>query len=94
MHVRTISQTGVGQSSLINTIPNDVFNVGLGVVVSGSATYTIEHTFDGVNFFAHDCLVSQATNQDGNYAFPVASIRINITSGVGTVTLTAIQAKG
>ena len=90
---KTVSQTGVGTSDLINTVPNAVFNMGFGAVVSGSATYTIQHTFDGVNFFDHEFLVAQTTNQDGNYAYPVASIRINQTAGAGSVTLTAIQAK-
>lgn len=91
---KTVSITGTGQSAVIGTVPNSVFNVGFGAVVSGTVTYTIQHTFDGVNFFDHEFAVDQTTNQDGNYAFPVASIRIDVTAGTGTVTLTAIQARG
>ena len=92
MNVETVAVTGAGTSAVTKVIPSSPFNIGFGVVVSGSATYTIEHTFDGVNFYSHEVLVAKTDNQDGNYAFPVAGIRINLTSGAGTVTLTAIQA--
>lgn len=98
-----ISKTGTGASSVA---PMDhymaVFNVSIGAVVSGTVNYTIQHTFDDVfaeNFnastatwFNHEVLVSQTTNQDGNYAFPVRGIRVNVNSGSGTVTVTIIQA--
>ena len=93
MIVKTVNITGTGQSALIGTVAASVFNVGFGAVVSGTVTYTIQHTFNGVDFFDHEFVAAQTTNQDGNYAFPVASIRINQTAGAGSVTLTAIQAK-
>lgn len=82
------------------------FNIGLGaVVVSGSPTYTVEHTFDNVQvnngdfnpsavtWFAHASMASVvAVNRDGNYAFPVRGIRIRVTSGTGTVRLAIVQA--
>jgi hypothetical protein len=78
------------------------FNVGFGVSVTGTVSYTVQHTFDDVfakNFnpatatwFNHEDLVSQTTNQDGNYAFPVRAIRLNVGSSTGTVTITLIQA--
>ena len=92
MKVTTVAQTGVGQSSTIPTQGADVFNVGFGVVVSGTVTYTVQHTFDGVNYFNHEDLVDKVDNQDGNYAFPVANIRLDVTAGAGTATLTSIQA--
>lgn len=74
------------------------FNVGFGVVVSGSLTYDIEHTFDDVfdstvtpTAFKHSSLTAQTTNKDGNYAFPIRAIRINNTAGTGTTTLTILQ---
>lgn len=97
----TVSRTGAGQSAWI---PMDYFrtpfNVGLGATVEGTATYTIQHTFQQPNtdppttptrIFNHETLVGQTTSQDGNYAFPVAAIRIDITAGAGTVTLDIIQ---
>lgn len=78
------------------------FNVGFGIVVSGTITYTVQHTFDDVwsptfnpataNWFDHPTIASQTANADGNYAFPVAAIRIKSTAGTGTATLTIIQA--
>lgn len=76
------------------------FNVGIGVKVTGTATYTIEHTFDNVltsdpstaTWYSHVSLVGLSGNADGNYAFPVTAVRVNMTSGTGTVTATIIQA--
>ena len=94
MKVSVLTKTGTGQSPTL--VPNaaDVFNVGFGVVVSGTVTYTVQHTFDNTNWFDHDStdLVDATTNQDGNYAYPVAGIRVNVTAGSGTATMTAIQA--
>jgi hypothetical protein len=78
------------------------FNVGMGaVVVSGTPTYTVQHSFDnplavGYNpanatWFNHPSLAAQTANLDGNYAFPVAAIRLNVT-GTGVVNLTIAQA--
>ncbi len=84
-------------------IPSDYkqtpFNVGLGVVVSGTLTYTVEHTFDDIQdpsvtptAFDNAGLVSQTANNDGNYAFPVRAIRLNVTAFTsGDATLTIIQ---
>lgn len=98
----TISQTGVGTT---NWIPMDYFrnpfNVGLGATVTGTATYTVEHTFQQPNtdppttparVFSHETLAGATVSDDGNYAFPVAAIRLNVTAGAGTVTLDIIQA--
>lgn len=82
------------------------FNIGLGaVVVSGSPTYTVQHTFDNVQvtngtfdpttvtWFDHASMAAVvAVNKDGNYAFPVRGIRIRVTSGTGSVKLAIIQA--
>ena len=84
---------GVGSSAGIVT-DNYItpFNVGFGVVVSGTVNYTVQHTFDGTNWFNHASIVNQTTNQDGNYAFPVAQIRLTINSGSGSAVITVIQA--
>jgi hypothetical protein len=100
----TITQTNVGTTA---PVPMDVyltpFNVGLGaVVVSGTPTYTVQHSFEnplavGYNpatatWFDHPTINADTTNQDGNYAFPVAAIRLNVTAGTGVVNLTIVQA--
>jgi hypothetical protein len=100
MRPSKVSLTGTGTSAWI---PCDIhitpFNIGLGCVVTGTATYTIEHTFDDVQdatvtptAFPHSVLANQTANQDGNYAFPVKAVRLHITAGTGTVALTVIQA--
>lgn len=95
-----ITKTGAGSSSVapVDTYRNP-FNIGLGVVVSGTVNYTIQHTFDDVFnsavtpvWFSHPTLTGQTTNQDGNYAFPVRAIKILVNSGAGTATATIVQA--
>lgn len=93
------TKTGVGSS---NVLPTDLyispFNVGFGVVVSGTVTYTIQHTFDDVQtvaspvWFSHPTIAGKSDNQDGNYAFPVAAVKVLVTAGAGTATMTMIQA--
>lgn len=94
------SQTGTGSSAVA---PLDVnqnpFNVGIGVVATGTVTYTVEHTFDDVfdsavtpTWFPNTGLTTQTASKDGNYAFPVAGVRVTVTAGTGTATATFIQA--
>lgn len=98
MKLQTVSKTGVGSSSAIvmntNVTP---FNVGFGVIVSGTVDYTVQHTFDdpAVGFstwFSHPTVAGESTNQDGNYAFPVTGIKVLVNSGDGTATLKLVQA--
>jgi len=99
MRQQTASRTGTGSS---NVLAMDTyispFNVGFGVVVTGTVNYTVQHTFDNPQtnpnptFFSHPTVASLAVNQDGNYAFPVAAIKVLVNSGAGTATLTVIQA--
>lgn len=80
----------------------DPFNVSLGCVVSGGAnlTYKVQHTFDNVldasvtpTWFDHSSITGQTGNKDGNYAFPVTAVRLNVTAFTGgSVTMTVIQA--
>jgi hypothetical protein len=98
-----LTVVGTGTSSVapmnVNTSP---FNVGFGVKVTGTINYTIQHTFDNVwasdfnpataTWFDHPTVASLAANADGNYAFPVAGIRLKTNSGGGTAALTIIQA--
>lgn len=95
-----LAKTGAGSSATapmnLNTSP---FNVGIGVVVSGTVNFTIQHTFDDLFdssvtpvWFSHPTLVGLTVNTDGNYAFPVAGIKVLVNSGSGTATATLIQA--
>jgi hypothetical protein len=100
MRPMVLTKTGTGASNIgVLDHYRSPFNVGVGVVVSGTATYTLQHTFDdilaeGVTpvWFDHVDLDGLSANADGNYAFPVRAVRINVTAGSGTVTATVIQA--
>lgn len=98
MKVQIVSKTGVGSSSAIPMNDNiSPFNVGFGVIVSGTVNYTVQHTFDDpatgfVTWFSHPTVANQAANADGNYAFPVTGIKVLVNSGDGTATLKLIQA--
>jgi hypothetical protein len=83
------------------------FGVGFGVVLTNTPnlTYKVQHTFDqigdGTNgtvlaanatWFDHSTVTGKTTNQDGNYAFPVYAIRLNVTAyTAGTATLTVLS---
>lgn len=99
MRQQTATKTGTGSS---NVLPMDLyispFNVGFGVVATGTVTYTVQHTFDDPQtvaspvWFSHPTIAAKSDNQDGNYAFPVAAIKVLVTAGAGTATMTLIQA--
>lgn len=98
MKVQTVSKTGTGSSSALVMNTNiSPFNVGFGVIVSGTVDYTVQHTFDDpasgfTTWFSHPTIAGETTNQDGNYAFPVTGIKVLVNSGSGTATLKLIQA--
>lgn len=96
---------GTAQSTASTWIPlsqySEPFNVGFGVVISGSIEYRVEHTFDDVfdpnatiDVFVHEDVSAAQANADGNYAFPVAAVRLAVVSAVtsGAATLTVRQA--
>jgi len=98
MKVQIASQIGAGSTTPFvmntNTTP---FNVGFGVLVTGTVDYTVQHTFDDpavgfTTWFPHPTIAAQSTAKDGNYAFPVTGIRLTVNSGGGTATLKLIQA--
>lgn len=89
----TLAQTGAGSTSAYTADSYiSPFNIGFGVVVSGTVNYTVQHTFDGTNWFNHPDVAAETTNQDGNYAFPVLQVRLTVNSGAGSATMTLIQA--
>lgn len=81
------------------------FNVGIGVAVAAGSTltYSVQHTFDDVwapgfdpttaVWYTNSSLGTKTTTLDGNYAFPVTAVRLNVTSYTsGSVTMTLVQA--
>ena len=98
MKLQTVSKTGTGSSSALVMNTNiSPFNVGFGVIATGTVTYTIQHTFDdpAVGFsvwYSHPTIAAKTDNQDGNYAFPVTGIKVLVTAGTGSATLNLVQA--
>lgn len=79
----------------------ETFSVALGVKVTGTVSYTVQHTFDDVwaasfdpstaTWFSHEDLVTKTANDDGNYSFPVRGIRLRQNSGSGSCSMIVIQ---
>jgi hypothetical protein len=98
-----VSTDGVSVSAVI---PIDVYlnptNIALGVVITGTATVTVQHTFDDVfaedfdpstaTWFDHPTIDDATDDEDGNYAFPPRGVRLNQTAGTGSAVLTLVQA--
>jgi hypothetical protein len=78
----------------------DPMNLGVGcVLVSGTATYSVEYTFDDVFdatvtpvAFALSTITAATTSKDGVINTPVRAIRLNVTAGASpVVSMTMIQ---
>ena len=87
IQTKFVIQVGVGASEAIDVIDTNDVRISYAVALTGSATYTVQHSLDGIVFFDNSDNTAQTTDQDGNYIFPVRSIRINVTAGSGTATL-------
>jgi hypothetical protein len=81
------------------------FNVGVGVAVAAGSTltYTVEHTFDDIYaptfnaatavWYSNTGLSAKTASDNGNYAFPVMAVRLNVTAYTsGSATMTVLQA--
>ena len=96
-----VTQTGTGTSAWIPVDhTQNAFAIGFGCVVSGTVTYDVQHTFDNIfdsnitpTAFTHSLVTGKTSNQDGNYAFPIRAMRLNVTAGTGSVTLTVLQGR-
>lgn len=67
------------------------FVMGFGCVVdTGAPTYSVQHSFDGANWFNHAVVTAKTVNADGSYLFPVLQLRLNFTAA-GGVTFTGLQ---
>jgi hypothetical protein len=102
--MRPVSVT-VGSQTTSAAIPMNwkanPFSVAIGCVVSagGTLTYKVQHTFDNIQdstvtptWFDHETITGKTASDDGNYAFPVRAIRLNVTAYTnGSVTMTLIQ---
>lgn len=100
---QTLSNATAGAKQTA-ALPMDIMNrpeTALQVVVSGTASWTIQQTLDDpfdatatLNWFDHPDvnLVSQTVSRQGNYAYVPAAVRLVLNSGSGSATITIIQA--
>lgn len=104
MRRQTATTSGVSVSTpLVLDDNKPYFVASVAVIVTGLATYTVEHTFDDVwatgfnpataTWFPNSdaALVGATTNQDGNYIAPITACRVNQTAGAGSTRLVLIQ---
>jgi len=82
-----VVQTGVGDSDAIDVLDTNDIRISYVVVVTGTATYTVQHSIGGDAFVNNDDNTGQTITRDGNYIFPVQKIRVKQTAGAGSVTL-------
>lgn len=96
----TVSSQATSAPIPINWRANN-FAVGIGCVVpSGTLTYKVQHTFDDIydssvtpTWFDHASITGKTASSDGNYAFPVRAVRLNVTAYTsGSVVMTVLQA--
>ncbi len=104
----TVSASAAGNSVTGIYIPDrhvSPFNIGFGCVPTAtSAIFTVQHTFQdplqvsagALQWFNHEFVVNASAaggSIDGNYAFPVGGIRVQIASAANAgVSTTFIQA--
>jgi hypothetical protein len=94
----------VSSATTSATIPVDHraqnFQIGMGAVVTGTATFTVEYTFDDalgaapVTWFPHPTMTAVTANTSANVAFPISALRLNVAATTGSVTLTILQSSG
>lgn len=100
----TVSASAGGNSRSGIYVPDrhlTPFNIGFGAIVATTAKFTVLHTFDdplqttagAITWFPHEFVVGASANVDGNYAYPVAGICVEISAAdEGGVTTKFIQA--
>lgn len=93
-----ISKTGVGRSPVIASDSfKTPFNVGLIIVVSGTATFNIEISMDDPStgtptiWAAPTGFSALTASTSGSITVPHHAMSINITSGTGSVTAYVVQ---
>lgn len=102
--IQVIVSDASGGAKNSNAIVMDYYGrpeCSIQVVVTGTATYTVQQTLDnplerGVTptWFDHPDtnLVAQTVNRQGNYAYLPVAVRVQQTAGTGSVALTVVQA--
>lgn len=92
----TIGTSGVGSSPwfMIDRDSNSI-NLGIGVAVTGTISFTVEYTYDDPNapytgtfptVFSLSALSAKTSNTDSSIAFPIFAIRLTQNSFTTTAT--------
>lgn len=105
--LRTTDASGGATNSNVYVVDSNTmagFQIGFGVIVTGTVSYTVQHTFDDIQglygapvlptaavWFDHASVAAQTANKDGNYAFPCTAIRIRQATGSGSTRMVVIQ---
>lgn len=103
----TVSKTGVGNSAPIvldyHLTPEQT---GLQAIVTGTVTYTVDYSLDdpfavyatdyntNAKWWPHPNMTDQTADSQDVLTVPSRAARVRITSGTGSVALTAVQAGG
>lgn len=86
-----VIQTGVGASEAIDIRASNDVRIAYAVVVTGTVTYTVQHSLGDATFIDNTDTQAQTTTKDGNYIMPVQQVRVNVTAGTGTAKLVVRQ---
>lgn len=100
----SIGYTAVSVSkTVVLDLDLNPFNVGLGVIITGTLSATVQHCFEDVfsafpstrTWFPHASIAAVTSNTDGNYAFPCRATRLllNSLTATATVKYVIIQAR-
>lgn len=100
MYPKTLTQTGTGATAWYPVDYKQApFNLSLAaVVVSGTATYNVEYTYDNIlagatpTAWVVSTLSAQTSSKDAALSAPVRGVRLNVTAGTSpVVSLTIVQ---
>lgn len=93
--MHTLETSGVEASDTATMVPASNFAATVHVVVTGSATYTVQVSNETAGSITdwqdHDTLAAQTTSQIHNIVVPVANIRVNQTAGAGSTKTYIVQ---
>lgn len=70
------------------------FNVGIGVVITGTIDYTVQYTFDGTTYFPFADLATKTANTAAALKTPCSAVRLNINSVSGGTAYMVVQQAG
>lgn len=64
------------------------------IVSSGTPTFEVEYSINGIDFIVLNGITAQTTSLDTTLVFPVDALRVKVTSGTGIVKLIVLFNNG